>query len=145
MDKVQYLIPAALILDSEGKILFAKKSAARTEICIDKWELPGGTIKFGESVEEGLKRKIKEYFSVDIEIDKIIPYIHSYTAPGKLDGKEVEMQFFVIGIKSHIISGEIKPLKGKIKEYKYLSIEEYTSLPEDQRVPGDLEIINLST
>lgn len=57
MEQIQYLIPAALIIGPDQKILLIKKSTARTEICIDKWEIPGGTIKFGENFEQALKRR----------------------------------------------------------------------------------------
>lgn len=109
MEQVQYLIPAALIIDPDKKILFVKKSTARTQICIDKWEIPGGTINFGENF---------------------------------LDGQQVEMQFHVVGALCHISGNDqITPQQERIKEYQWFSVEEFSKLPEDQRVPGDLEII----
>lgn len=142
MEQIQYLIPAAVITNSEGKILFLKKETARVDICIDKWELPGGTINFGETVEQALKRKIRDYIGVDVQIKNIIPYIHSYTTTGRLNGEEKEMQFHVLGIICSLDKNQqIKLTADRIKDYTYLSYEDYSNLPEDQRVPGDLEIL----
>lgn len=140
--QVQYLIPAAVVVNSEEKILMVKKSTARTALCVNRWEIPGGTLKFGEKFKDGLKRKIKEYIGVDIEVGEIIPYVHSNVTTGILEGKKVEMQFYIVGAKCRLVNEQqqFHLKKGKIKEAKWFSQKELLEFPKDEIVPGDLEI-----
>lgn len=142
-EQIQYLIPAALIVNSEGKVFFTKKSSARAEICVDRWEIPGGTVRFGEDPLEGLRRKIEEYIGAKVEVEKMIPHIYSYVTSGTLEEKEVDMQFLVLGFKCSLEDPEqeFHLQEGKIEDVKWFSQDEYLALPENDKAPGDLEII----
>lgn len=142
MEQIQYLIPAAVITNSEYQILFLKKKTARTNICIDKWELPGGTIQFGENFYDALKRKVKDYLGIDVDPQEIIPYVHSYVTDGKIDDQPVQMQFHVIGVLCQIVGeSEIELNQERISEFTWMNKEDFFNLPEDERVPGDAEIL----
>ncbi len=53
------------IIEKDGKILIAKR---KTGTCIGAhWEFPGGKLDPGETLEECLKRELKE--ELDIEVD----------------------------------------------------------------------------
>jgi nucleoside triphosphatase len=52
----------ALILNGKGQILLAKSSKWK-----DRFTLPGGHVELGETVEEALKREIKEEVGLEIE------------------------------------------------------------------------------
>lgn len=52
---------------NEGKLLLIKKSE-NAPVEPNKWEVPGGRIKFGESVEDHIKREVKEEVGIDIEV-----------------------------------------------------------------------------
>lgn len=146
MGNTQYLIPVAVITNSENKILFVKKLTARSADCVDKWELPGGTIEFGESFEQSLQRKIKQYLGLMIEVDSIIPTVQSRTTIGDENGQSVDIQFHIIGALCEIIGDyQVVPQEGKIGEYAWMSVDEFIDLPEDQRVPGDAAILKASS
>lgn len=53
----------ALIVNEEGKILLAKSHK-----WFDKYTLPGGHIEVGETMEEALKREVKEEVGLDVEV-----------------------------------------------------------------------------
>lgn len=144
--QVQYLIPAALIVNLNGEVLLIRKSSARTELCVGRWEIPGGTLKFGEEFEDGAVRKVKEYTGLDVRAKRTIPYVHSNVTTGTLDGEEVDMQFYVQGVECEQIDAdqELQLQEGRIKDAKWFSRDEYMAVPEDERVPGDLEIIQAS-
>lgn len=69
----------AVIVDDNNKILLAKRGPkAKNES--GKWEFPGGTIEFGDTMRNTIKREIKEELDIDIEpqhqltsIDHFIP------------------------------------------------------------------------
>jgi len=69
----------AAIFDKDGKLFIAKRGKkSRNEK--GKWEIPGGSVEFGETLENAIKREIKEELDVEIEIlellgicDHIIP------------------------------------------------------------------------
>lgn len=145
-DRRIYLIPAALIVNSGKEILLIKKSSAKTALCVDRWEIPGGTLKFGEKFKDGAKRKVKQYLGLDIEVGDIIPYVHSNITTGRLNGEEVEMQFYVEGVRCTLVDEkqELQLQEGRIKDARWFSKDEYLRLAEDGRVPGDLEIIRAS-
>lgn len=58
---------AAAIIEQDGKFLIAKRKAGG--VMGGKWEFPGGKIEHDESLEDGLKREIKEELDADIEIE----------------------------------------------------------------------------
>ena len=57
------LSAAAVVLNEEGEILLIKGPKRG-------WELPGGIIELGETIQQGIKREVKEESGVDIEITK---------------------------------------------------------------------------
>lgn len=61
----------AAILNREGKVFITKRGKnAKNEV--GKWEFPGGSVAFGETLEEALKREIKEEHGVEIIIQDLL-------------------------------------------------------------------------
>jgi 8-oxo-dGTP diphosphatase len=58
MEQQPQLAVRAIIQNGDGKILILKR--ANTQHGKDEWCLPGGKIGFGESVEQTLKREIRD-------------------------------------------------------------------------------------
>lgn len=53
----------ALIVNKEGKILLAKSHK-----WFDKYTLPGGHIELGETMEDAVKREVKEEVGLEVEV-----------------------------------------------------------------------------
>ena len=49
----------AIIRHADGRILMAKESS-------DEWQLPGGGLEHGETIEQGLRREIHEELDVEV-------------------------------------------------------------------------------
>jgi 8-oxo-dGTP pyrophosphatase MutT (NUDIX family) len=65
MEKIMFAQKAFIIND--GKLLLIRKSE-NAPIEPNKWEVPGGRINFGESIEDHIKREVKEEVGIDIEV-----------------------------------------------------------------------------
>ncbi len=109
------------ILMEEGKILLVQQQIS--ESC--RWSLPGGTLKAGESIEQGIKREVKEETGLDIVIDKLL-YIGDRIED---EVHTVQITFLVRRISGVLQSGyesEVgaNPIVG-IKMVPICSIKEY--------------------
>ena len=60
-------VVAAIIKNSEGKILIAQRNLKRSQGGL--WEFPGGKIEPNETKEEAIVREIKEELNMDISCD----------------------------------------------------------------------------
>jgi len=79
MKDIKYLhVAVGVIKDKAGNILISLRHDKAHQGGL--WEFPGGKVEVGESVEQALKRELKE--ELDILVDKISPLIqikHHYT------------------------------------------------------------------
>jgi mutator protein MutT len=65
----------AVILNGEGKVFLARRGReARNER--HKWEFPGGSVEFGERLEEALVREVKEEYDFEIAVDRLLDVVN---------------------------------------------------------------------
>lgn len=72
------LIGVAVIWNEQGQILIDRR---RPEGLLGGlWEFPGGKLELGETVEECIKREIKEELGIEIEVgDRLVTIEHAYS------------------------------------------------------------------
>ncbi|MFD0672230.1 8-oxo-dGTP diphosphatase MutT [Cohnella sp. GCM10027633] len=58
-------VAAAIIENEQGRILIARRSPGKSQGGL--WEFPGGKIEAGESVEDCLRRELREEMAIEIE------------------------------------------------------------------------------
>jgi 8-oxo-dGTP diphosphatase len=64
----------AIIFDAEGRVFLAKRGPmARNES--SRWEFPGGSVEFGETLVHALVREIAEEFACEIEVQELLGVI----------------------------------------------------------------------
>jgi len=63
-------IVTAAVMEKEGKILIAKRG--KGDHFESKWELPGGKLEAGETLEECLQRELFEEFGIETRIGECI-------------------------------------------------------------------------
>ncbi len=56
-----------MIFNEKGELFLSKRNQ---QVSNEKgcWETPGGSVEFGETLGQAVKREIKEEYGVDIEI-----------------------------------------------------------------------------
>lgn len=61
----------AAIFNHEGK-LFLTLRGRKAKNETGKWEIPGGSVEIGETLEDALKREITEEYGIEIEIVELL-------------------------------------------------------------------------
>lgn len=61
----------AVIVDAEGRVFLAERGPkAGNERNL--WEFPGGSVEFGETLADALKREMAEEFGIDIKVGDLL-------------------------------------------------------------------------
>lgn len=126
----------ALIVNDKNQILLMRRTGKSQGGMRDIWSRPGGTVEFGERVEEAIKREIKEELNVDIELFGPERYHDDIR---KEDG--IKKHWIACGCFAKIIGGDLKNMEPdkhdklewfdldnlpeKVIEYTKISIEEF--------------------
>ena len=94
----------AVIEDEAGRILLVKHAPERGGFWQGKWICPGGGLELGETIEEGIKREVRE--ETQLEIDLIAP-LHPFDRVVK-SGDKVSLHVIYIDYLARVIGGELK-------------------------------------
>ena len=120
-------IGVAVITNSEGKILIDRRQSGGEMGGL--WEFPGGKIEFGETVEECIRREIKEELNIEITVgDRLTTISHDY-------------QNFKVTLYVHFcqhVSGDPQPIE--CDEIHWVST---SSMNQYQFPQANAQIINL--
>jgi 8-oxo-dGTP diphosphatase len=106
----------AIITFSHDKILLIKRATVPFK---GYWALPGGRVDPGETVEQTIKREVKEETGLDIAI---VNKIGEYHEQGIQDG--VEYDYYPACFLVKTVSGEIKKQESEIEEIRLFSLNE---------------------
>lgn len=123
--KTQIITTSALVA-KDGKILIAKRAETKS-FRPGGWELPGGSVEFGEPAQEAVKRELKEELSIDIEVGEPA-FCFSYVPEPKLHA--IEVDFFATMVNPN---QEIRLNKKDHSDFKWITEEEIETHfpPED--------------
>ncbi len=109
-------IGVAVITDNQGNILIDRRK--QEGLLGGLWEFPGGKIEPDETVEECVKREIKEELDIEIEVgDRLVTIEHAYT--------HFKVTLNVFNCKH--LSGDPQPLESD--EVKWVTLEEIDQYP----------------
>lgn len=123
----------AIILNSEGKILLGKRGPrAKNEKGL--WEIPGGTVEFGETCKEALVREVQEEIGVTISVEESFNTI-DHILPE--ENQHWVAQTFICKIIDSTTPKSKEP--EKMSSLGWFSLEEAKNLPLSSATKVDLE------
>jgi len=117
----KYPIPSvgALIIE-EDKLLMIRRGNPPFE---GYWSIPGGKIKWGEKLEEALKREVQEELSVEVEVGELAGIVESIV---EKEG-DVVYHYILIDYFCRIISGTPKASSDAL-ELRWVSLKELRNI-----------------
>ncbi len=95
-----------LIVNDKNQILLMRRTGKSQGGGAGLWSRPGGTVEFGETVEQAIKREIKEEINVEIELFGPKKY---YNDIRKEDG--IKKHWVTCGCFARIVGGELKNME----------------------------------
>lgn len=125
-----------IVLNSEGEILLILRNSnsnlAKSDMHLEgTWTLPAGKIKYGETLIDAAKRKVKEEVNLTIDNIKVISVA---------DDINVYAHFLTIGLLVDSYKGTID--LGKTKEHVDYKFYDLDNLPDNLCEPSKTIISN---
>ncbi len=64
----------AVIVDEHGRLFLSRRGAeARNERGL--WEFPGGSVEYGERLDEALRREMREEYGIEIQVGELLDVV----------------------------------------------------------------------
>jgi A/G-specific adenine glycosylase len=126
-----YTVTAAVIR-SHGKVFIAQRPAKG--LLGNMWEFPGGKIKPGETLQDCLKREIREELNAEINIGKLFGiYDHAYT----------HFKITLHAFECQLLDGEelIASEHNEIRWVKLAELEDYPMGKIDRQIAQQLKTV----
>ena len=115
-------------MDDDGRIFFQKRSATR-KLFPDTWDIVGGHVEAGETVDEALRREIAEETGWQLSV--VLATVGDYTYTGE-DGLVRLETDFLVRVDGDL--GRPRLEAGKHTEYRWLGRRELAVLDESSGV-----------
>ncbi len=127
-----------IIQDRDGKILVSQRSDPKIKEAHLKWDVPGGTNEFGESLKETLKREIVEETGLDAEVMQLLPECISKN----WDHEEYLLHTLLLCYTCQYKGGNLQSKDHKINDLKWVSPQEALHLDLLSTTRQFIEIFN---
>ena len=122
----------AVIEDSEGQVLLVKHVPERGGFWQGKWICPGGGLEPGETIEEGIKREIREETQLEIDLMTPLPPFDRIVR----SKDKVSLHVIYIDYRARVTGGSLK-LGSDVGEARWVEkgrlLEIWGELHEDTR------------
>ncbi len=111
-------VAVGVLLHPDGSFLLASRPQGKP--CAGYWEFPGGKVEAGESVEQALRRELREELAIEVDAVQAwnscrIDYPHAL----------VDLQF----CKVHGWRGQPRPCEGQQLAWQQLPVQVHPLLP----------------
>jgi 8-oxo-dGTP diphosphatase len=120
-------VAAAIIENEQGQILIARRKKGKSQEGM--WEFPGGKIERDETVEECLRRELREEMDIEIE-----PFAYF----GENDHWYGETLIRLIAYRAKFVSGELK-----LVDHDDYFWADHSQLIDYKFAPADIKFVEM--
>ena len=126
-EKNSFLISQKALIIKNGKVL-ALRAQLPPYTGKNLWDLPGGLIEYGENMERGLKREVKEETGLTISNTKLKSIFDKQHANFKFkNGKTKDVHIFILVYTCTVLSGKVS-LSYEHDKFKWVTKKELAEL-----------------
>ncbi|MFH1947147.1 MAG: RdgB/HAM1 family non-canonical purine NTP pyrophosphatase [Candidatus Magasanikbacteria bacterium] len=116
------IVPYGVIIQ-DGKILICKRNDPANPDFHGKWELPGGVLEFGETMEENVARELLEETNYKVEVLEKIDYVH--ITEREYPGTKLQVILIPFVCKVIVKNGDFND--AEIMEMKWIEPDDYVN------------------
>ena len=117
------VVPIAIIVRN-GKVLISKRNDPRNKQFHGIWEFSGGSMEYGETIEENLSREILEEIGYRVKVVEKINYIQ--VMPFKSAG--FPCQVFLLPYVCKIVGGNCKFNSAEVMAIRWIDPNKYNNI-----------------
>jgi len=121
-------VAGALVVDDVGRIFFQKRSATR-KLFPNTWDVVGGHVEEGETLEDTLRREVAE--ETGWQLTFVVGAVGDYTYTGE-DGRQRVETDFLVRVDGDL--GRPRLEAGKHTEFRWLGPDDLATLDENREV-----------
>ena len=117
-------VPAvAAVIVEDGRLLLIRRGAEPSR---GKWSLPGGSVEWGETLTDAVRREVCEETGLEIEVGKVAGVFDIIT-------DDAEYHYVVVDYLARSVGGELRP-GDDASDARWVSAEELDSLDLTDRL-----------
>jgi 8-oxo-dGTP diphosphatase len=121
-------VAGALVVDDTGRIFFQKRSATRT-LFPNTWDVVGGHVEPGETLQDTLRREVAEETGWQLSV--VLGEVGDYRYTGE-DGRERIETDFLVRVDGDLDRPRLEA--GKHTEYRWLGPSDLAVLDENREI-----------
>ncbi|NWG10866.1 NUDIX hydrolase [Candidatus Bathyarchaeota archaeon] len=113
----QPIVGVGAIIICNGQILLEKR---KNEPGRGKWSIPGGLVDLGESIEQTVKREVKEETGLEVERPKLVDIVDNIL---KDENGKIKYHFVIVDYFVKLVGGVLKA-SSDAQELKWARLDE---------------------
>ena len=119
----KYFVAAKGVVENDGTILALLRGKTAPTHPLH-WDLPGGILEYGESIEECFVREVREEAALEIDVPRVFHAVSRVNALGEF--------WTTVFYTAHARSSDIT-ISWEHDEYKWVAPDEFVQLEVSQR------------
>jgi 8-oxo-dGTP diphosphatase len=99
---VRPVLSVAAVVVHDGRVLLIRRAKAPDA---GEWSIPGGAVELGESLEDALRREIREETGLDVAVGRLLEI---YERVERDDAGAIQFHYVVVDYRCTLTGGELR-------------------------------------